>query len=84
MAQRSSHQQKIIKNYYENRESIMLQNLGEVVSELYLASDDRRRGQLWKRAQNALENLKTPPDEIKRIIIARDIGALAKIVSRQF
>ena len=37
MAERSKHQQKIIKNYYQNREAISLQRLSELVSELYLA-----------------------------------------------
>lgn len=76
--------QKIISNYYENRDSIMIQSLSEVVSELYLASDDRRRGQLWRRAETALKNLNIKPEEIRRILVARDVGALAKIVSNQF
>ena len=76
--------QKIISNYYENRDSIMIQSLSEVVSELYLASDDRRRRQLWRRAETALKNLGTKPEEIRRILVARALGALAKIVSNQF
>src|SRR5262245_9572903 len=31
----TKHQQKIIKNYYENREAISLQRLSELVTELY-------------------------------------------------
>jgi hypothetical protein len=81
---RQTRKQKIIQNYYDNRDSIMIQSLSEVVSELYLASDDRRRGQLWRRAETALKNLKIPPEEAKQILIKRDIGALARIVSTQF
>lgn len=81
---KKSYKQKIIQNYYDNRESIMLQSLSEVVSELYLATDDRRHGQLWRRAETALGNLKIPPEEIKQILRNRDLGALARIISRQF
>ena len=37
MAERSKYQQKVIKNYYDNREAISLQRLSELVTELYLA-----------------------------------------------
>ena len=33
----SKYQQKVIKNYYDNREAISVQRLGELVTELYLA-----------------------------------------------
>ena len=42
MAERSKHQQKIIKNYYENRDAISLQRLSELVTELYLAALSRK------------------------------------------
>ena len=42
MAERSKYQQKIIKNYYDNREAIALQRLGELVTELYLAEGKKR------------------------------------------
>ncbi len=47
MAERSKYQQKIIKNYYDNREAISLQRLGELVTELYLAEGKARQKQ-WK------------------------------------
>jgi hypothetical protein len=43
----SKHQQKIINNYYENREAISLQRLSELVTELYLAEGKARERQ-WK------------------------------------
>ena len=84
MKRRRSYQQKLIENYYQNREHIMLQSLGEVVSELYLASNDRRRAQLWKRAETALRNLAIDEEERTRIVRNHDLTALAKIVSRKF
>ena len=84
MKRRSTYRDKIIRNYYENRDSLMLQSLGEIVSELYLASNDTKRGQLWRRAETALRNLKIAETEIARILQQHDLGALAKVVSREF
>ena len=84
MKRRSSYRDKIIRNYYENRDDLMIQSLSEVVSELYLASNDRARAQLWRRAETAMRNLKVAEPEIARIIQNHDLGALAKLVSREF
>ena len=56
MAKRSNYQQRVIKNYYQNRDAIMLQRLGDLISELYLA-EGAARGRLWKRVVGALEKL---------------------------
>ena len=37
------HQQKIIKRYYDNREQIDEQRLAELVTNLYLASDKKKK-----------------------------------------
>jgi len=81
---RRTYQQKIIHNYYENRDNIMMQSLSEVVSELYLCSNDRRRWQLWKRAETAMKAIGVKPPEIERILKAHDLTALAGLVSQKF
>ena len=43
----SKHQKKIIERYYDHRDVIMLTKLGEIVTELYLATSDKKRDQLW-------------------------------------
>ena len=84
MKRHSTYQQKLIQNYYKHRDAIMLQNLGEIVSELYLASLPAKRAQLWKRAVTALQSLNVDPNEINRIVRSQDLKALAKIVSQEF
>ena len=42
MAERSRYQQKIISNYYKNRDAISLQRVQEMVTELYLATGKKR------------------------------------------
>ena len=38
----SSYQRKLIKRYYENLDDIRTQKLGELVTEIYLATTPRR------------------------------------------
>lgn len=84
MKSRTPYQQKLIRNYYQNRDAIMLQTLSEIVSELYIAPTERRRAQLWSRAEKALRNLDYNKAEIAQVLESRDEKALAKLVSRAF
>ena len=79
MAQeRSKHQQKIISRYYDNLDTIMLQKVGELVTELYLAESDKKRNQLWQRVEKAMEKLKIPPAIREHIMAKQDVEILAK------
>ena len=84
MKERSAYQKKIIRNYYENRDSIMIQTLSEIISELYIAPTERRRAQLWRRAEKALRTLGVDEAEIAQIMKSRDEKALAKFVGKAF
>ena len=80
MAQRdySEHQRKIISKYYSNLDTLMLQKLQALVSELYLADSDKKEDRLWQRAQQAMENLKIPSPIMEHILRTRDVEILAK------
>ncbi|NQT13977.1 MAG: hypothetical protein HQ582_14580 [Planctomycetes bacterium] len=79
MAKRSSYQQRAIRNYYDNRDAIMLQRLGEMVTDLYLA-EGKKRAQLWKRVAGALEKLKISPARIEHIVQSDNPTLVAGIV----
>ncbi len=79
MAERSKHQQKIIKNYYENREAISLQRLSELVTDLYLAEGKARQKQ-WKNIASALEKLKVPASRIEHLVQSDDASLVARLV----
>ncbi|MEK6248516.1 MAG: hypothetical protein N2C12_10085 [Planctomycetales bacterium] len=66
MAKHSSHQQKIIKNYYKNRDAISLQRLSELVTDLYLA-DGKKRTTVWNQIRKALEKLEIKPERIDHL-----------------
>ena len=53
VAERSKYQQKIIKNYYDNREAISLQRLSELVTELYLAEGKARAQAMEEHSRRA-------------------------------
>ncbi len=75
----SKHQQKIIKNYYDNRDAISLQRLSELVTELYLAEGKGRERQ-WKYIVAVLEKMGLPPERIAHLRKQDDPRLLANLV----
>ena len=79
MADYSKHQQKIIKNFYDNKEAISLQRLGELVTELYLA-EGKKRENYWKSVVKAMENLKVPASRIEHLRKSDNPALVAKLL----
>jgi len=78
MAKRSNYQQRAIQNYYQNRDAIMLQRLGDLISELYLA-EGAARARLWKRVVGALEKLQVAQSRIDLIVDSDNPALLANL-----
>ena len=78
--QYSKFQQKAIKNYYDNREAISIQRLGELVTDLYLA-EGKSRATKWKAIAAALGKLGVPESEIAQLVKKDDPALLAKKVT---
>ena len=78
--QYSKFQQKAIKNFYDNRESISIQRLGELVTDLYLA-EGKSRSTKWKQIATAMERLGVPASEIEHLVKKDDAAQLAKKVA---
>ncbi len=79
MAERSNYQKKVIQRYYDNLQGIALAKLGELVSELYLASE-AQEDRLWKRVAQQMANLKVPDQTAQHILARRDVQLLARHV----
>ena len=75
---RTKYQETIISRYYDNLDTIMLQKLGELVTELYLAETDAQQKRLWQRAHKAMTKLKVPHAIVDHIMKKRDPEILAK------
>jgi hypothetical protein len=74
----SQYQKSVISGYYNNLDAIMLQKLGELVTELYLADTQAKKDRLWEKVQKAMTNLKVPPAISDHIMEKRDVEILAK------
>ncbi len=77
--QYSKHQQKIIKNYYDNKDAISLQRLGELVTDLYLA-EGKARATKWKQASAAMEKMGVKQQQIDHLVEQDNPALVAKLV----
>ena len=75
----SAHQQKIIKRYYNNLDTIQLQKLAETVTDLYLA-EGKKVEKLWKSAVGAMQKLEVPQQRIDLLVKSQNLEQLAKLV----
>jgi hypothetical protein len=79
MADTTRHQQGIIRRFYQNRDRIAEQRLGELVGEIYLA-EEKKRDRLWKNAAAALAQIGLPQTRIDHILEKRDPALLAALM----
>ena len=79
MAKHSKYQQNIIRNFYQNKEAIGLQRLGELITELYLA-EGKAREKVWKQIIGALEKLEIKPAQIEHLKKQDKPELLAKLL----
>ena len=77
----SAFQKNIIKHFYENRETLALQQLGDVVSEIYLSEAGPKRRRLWDRAIAHLTTLGVKESTWRPIVDADSPQRLAKLLT---
>jgi hypothetical protein len=73
------HQQKIIKRYYNNQETLQHQRLAELVSELYL-SEGKKRRRAWEAAALAMQKLGVPQSRIDHLVQQDNPALVAEVV----
>jgi hypothetical protein len=79
MSNYSKYQQKVIKNYYDNREGIALQRLQELVTELYLA-EGKKRDRVLEQMAGHLRAAGVKPEQVDHLIGQEDPQLIAKQV----
>jgi hypothetical protein len=81
MAQRdyTPHQQKIIKRYYDNQDTIQRQRLAELVGELYLATGKKRQ-RAWQAAAAAMLKLGLSQARIDHLVKQDNPALLAEVI----
>jgi hypothetical protein len=80
MTDHTPYQQKIIRRYYDNQDTIQLDRLSGLVADIYLA-EGKARARLWKNVAKALAKLKVPESRITHVVGSDDPGLLAKLLS---
>jgi len=78
------YQQGVIRRYYQNQDQLREQSLADLVTDLYLATTDKKREALWKRARTLLEGLNVAPATVEAVMTARNPKALAEMAARGF
>jgi hypothetical protein len=81
MAERnySPHQEKIIKRYYNNLDTIALHRLAEQVGELYL-SEGKKRQRVWDKIASDLKKLGLSDTRIEHLRKQDNPALLAEVV----
>ena len=74
----SKYQKELIGRYYENLDNIMLQKLGELVTELYLAQGQAKLDRLWQKTHKAMLKLGIRKPIVDHIMQKRSVEILAK------
>ncbi len=79
MAEYSKHQQRIIKNYYDNRDTISLQRAQELVTELYLSSGKKRQRH-WESLAKHLKKLGVRQAQLDHLIEQDNPETVANLI----
>ena len=78
------YQRGIVKRFYEHRDTLAQQKLGEIVSDLYLCDTEAKADRLWKRVEKALGQAGGNDAWVKKILADRNLEELARIVGELF
>lgn len=78
------YQRKVIKNFYENKDLRLIQKLGELVSNLYLESNEKKRESGWKNIRKMLIDLKVNSHEVEYLTKDRNLAIISKKLAEMF
>ena len=79
MAELSKYQQSIVKNYYDNLDTALVQRLGEQVTDLYLA-EGKKRAKLWESVAKSLVKVGVPQKRIDHVVASDAARQLATLL----
>lgn len=75
-------QKKIVDRYYEHHDTIQVTKLSELVTELWLAEDEKSKVKMWGKVQIALMRLNVNAVQVAAIVGKRDLQGLAALVQQ--
>ncbi|MEP9409845.1 MAG: hypothetical protein HRF42_00290 [Candidatus Brocadia sp.] len=80
----TEYQKKVIKNFYENKDLRLIQKLGELVSDLYLETGEKKKETGWKRIKKMLLDLKVHPQEVEYLTKDKNLAVISKKLAEMF
>ncbi len=80
----TQYQKKVIKNFYENKDLRLIQKLGELVSNLYVETSEKKKESGWKRIKKMLTDLKVHPHEVEYLTKDKNLSMISKKLSEMF
>jgi len=80
----TKNQQKAIRNFYDNKDLRLVQKLGELVSNLYLETSDKKIETGWKKVKKMLTDLKVHPGEVEYLTKDKTLSLISKKLDEIF
>jgi hypothetical protein len=78
------YQQKVIRRFYENKDLRLIQKLGELVSNLYVETSEKKRESGWKRIKEILIDLKVHLHEVEFLTKDKNLAVISKKLAEMF
>ena len=78
------YQQKVIRNFYENKDLRLIQKMGELVSNLYLETNAKKLESGWKKIREILIDLKVHPNETEFLTKDKNLSVISKKLAEMF
>lgn len=78
------YQQNIIKNFYETKDLRLIQKLGELVSDMYLETSEKKKASGWEKIKKMLTDLKTHPNEVEYLTKDKNLSVISKKLAELF
>jgi hypothetical protein len=80
----TEYQKKVIRNFYDNKDLRLVQKLGELVSNLYIETSEKKKETGWKRIKKMLTDLKVHPGEVEYLTKDKDLSKISKKLDEVF
>ncbi|OHC04757.1 MAG: hypothetical protein A3H23_01950 [Planctomycetes bacterium RIFCSPLOWO2_12_FULL_40_19] len=80
----TEYQKKVIRNFYDNKDLRLVQRLGELVSNLYLETSEKKKETGWKKIKKMLTDLKVHPGEVEYLTKGKNLSLISKKLDEVF
>ncbi len=80
----TQYQKKVIKSFYDNKDTRLVQKLGELVSNLYLETNEKKIEIGWKKIKKMLTDINVHPGEVEYLTKDKNLSKISKKLDELF